>query len=371
MDTPNNIDCSAADNQCQHLNATELFQFVLIADNNDAAIKVANFSTILVSEFYIYNLQADGTETYTWYDAVPCLEYFLQIYGSIEAMPETLAKELIEVHNTNWTCPNFPITGGEQYHLQNDPWQYNYGTNLNYVINFCWVSAQRKGITDPGCVTDQAFLNSYINGARVSHKFVRQFFNPENAMLNGTMEYIGENRMESDFDPVITPTNYFLSAMHEVDFYDNKAFDFSSFSFIPIVHYDFYETTFQSFTIYTNFNTDPVYGVYATAISQNPKIVSSQVTLLSFDQTLALIGGYAGTIWMILEWFVGGFQEFAYLGSLLRQLYTTDKRKRGTNLIEDEDKREIEARVLNRVSGFFGYMEFLKAKYTVMCCCCF
>lgn len=135
------------------------------------------------------------------------------------------------------------------------------------MINFCYVSAARKGIVDPDCVTDPTTLYAYINAARVSHKFVRQFFNPNTILETGLMEYIGENRMESDFVPIITPTNYFAAATNQVNFYDNKFFDFSSFSFIPVVHYDFYSTTFQSFTIYSNFQEDPLYGLYAFAIS--------------------------------------------------------------------------------------------------------
>jgi len=46
-------------------------------------------------------------------------------------------------------------------------------------------------------------------------------------------------------------------------------------------------------------------------LTQDPKYFDSFVVLLSFDKTLALIGGYAGTVWLIVEWFVGGFQEFA------------------------------------------------------------
>lgn len=215
---------------------------MLIADNNQPAVKVANLSTYIMSEFYVYNLDKDGTETYTWFDAVPCDQYFSQIFGGPENIPETLKKELIGVLNSEWLCPDMPVTGGAQFQLQNNPFQYNYGTNLNYVTNFCYVSALRKGVVDPNCVTDQTELYNYIDSTRVSHKFVRQFFNPNTALNSGVMDYIGEQRMESDFSQVITPTNYFLSQANTVSFYDNKVFDFSSFSFIPVDYYDFYST---------------------------------------------------------------------------------------------------------------------------------
>jgi hypothetical protein len=66
-------------------------------------------------------------------------------------------------------------------------------------------------------------------------------------------------------------------------------------------------------------------------------VLSSDVTLLSFDQTLALMGGYAGTIWLVIGFFIGGFQSFAYYASMLRQLYTKDRMRRGENLIKLQD----------------------------------
>jgi len=117
IDVPLNINCTVTDNECQHLNATNLNTFVLIADNNNDTVKVANLSTYILSEFYVYHLDENGNETYTWYDAVPCIEYYEKIYGSVENMPLTLQKELIGVHSTEWTCPNFPLNGEDQYEL--------------------------------------------------------------------------------------------------------------------------------------------------------------------------------------------------------------------------------------------------------------
>jgi hypothetical protein len=124
------------------------------------------------------------------------------------------------------------------------------------------------------------------------------------------MEYIGEQRMESDFAPIITPSNYFIVSWNSVNFFENKAFDFSFFGslgFLKIPNFNFYETSFSAFNLYTNFQEDPSYGLYTFAISQSPETHDSDVTLLSFDQTLALMGGYAGTVWLILGFFIGGF----------------------------------------------------------------
>ncbi len=76
------------------------------------------------------------------------------------------------------------------------------------------MSALRKNISDPNCVTDNTTLYDYIDATRVSHKFVRQFFNPSTILEGGSMEYIGEQRMESDFSAIITPSNNFLVTWH-------------------------------------------------------------------------------------------------------------------------------------------------------------
>lgn len=45
--------------------------------------------------------------------------------------------------------------------------------------------------------------------------------------------------------------------------------------------------------------------------------------------------------------------------------------RRGENLIKLHDRKEIEARVLNRISSFFPFIEFTAAKWTKRLCCCF
>ena len=94
-------------------------------------------------------------------------------------------------------------------------------------------------------------------------------------------------------------------------------------------------------------------------------MIESEATLLSFDQSLAPMGGYAGTIWMLIGFAVGGFQSFAYESSLLRLLFTRDKRKRGRNMIEEDDKREMEACILNKEPNSFSYMNYLMNKSNI------
>ena len=42
----------------------------------------------------------------------------------------------------------------------------------------------------------------------------------------------------------------------------------------------------------------------------------------SFDQTVGIIGGYAGLIWMTVSFFIGGYQQFKMDSSIAKTLYT-------------------------------------------------
>jgi hypothetical protein len=149
----------------------------MLSINPTAGTPMTNLSTLAFPEFYVYKKTPDGETSYTWYDAVPCVDYLTTIYGSFDNIPDSLKSELIGrgANSTEWLCPNFPITGGSQFTLQNNPWQYNFGENLNFVVNYCTDVAYRKGIVDPNCMINNSWL---LYSFTVSHKFVRQFFNP-------------------------------------------------------------------------------------------------------------------------------------------------------------------------------------------------
>ena len=165
-----------------------------------------------------------------WIDGVDCIDYYTGIFGSYDNIPYSLKQELIPLHNTRWVCPDI-----KSFTLQNDPYNYNFGQNFNWVVNFCDVVAARKGVVDPDCVpNDSTEMWDYINYARISTKYVRQYFNPEYFMEYRTMEYIAENRQEIDFSKDVTPTNYYNIQRNTAKFYENKYFDFSSFFFIPV-----------------------------------------------------------------------------------------------------------------------------------------
>ena len=91
----------------------------------------------------------------------------------------------------NWLCPD--ISGGNII-LQNDPATLHFGNNFNFVINFCDISAKRKGINinDTNCVTDRTEAFNYFkkNGAAAQYKFIRNYFNPNQFSKTKKMEFL-------------------------------------------------------------------------------------------------------------------------------------------------------------------------------------
>ena len=60
------------------------------------------------------------------------------------------------------------------------------GSNFNFVINFCDVSAKRKGINNTKCITDRNESFNYFqkNGVKGQYKFLRNYFNPNEYFKN-------------------------------------------------------------------------------------------------------------------------------------------------------------------------------------------
>ena len=138
--------------------------------------------------------------------------------------------------------------------LNNDPFTYNVGQDLNFVINFCDVAAEAKGVVDPNCETNHTLIYEYIDKCRISHKFVRNYFNPVEFTNNKKMSYLGENRLEIDFYKGVTPSNNFNIIENLATFYSNRIIDLSFFNFWDSSHleHSFYASKFDGFTVFTN-----------------------------------------------------------------------------------------------------------------------
>ena len=53
-----------------------------------------------------------------------------------------------------WLCPNITSNKDNNITYQNNPDKLPFGSNLNFVVNHCNVTALRKNITDPNCMND-------------------------------------------------------------------------------------------------------------------------------------------------------------------------------------------------------------------------
>jgi hypothetical protein len=81
------------------------------------------------------------------------------------------------------------------------------GQNFNFVLNYCKNAGSSEGINKPICEQDDETLDNYASLLRISHKFVRQYFNPKTYTKKNPMSYVGDNRMTADIMPGATPIN--------------------------------------------------------------------------------------------------------------------------------------------------------------------
>lgn len=101
-------------------------------------------------------------------------------------------------------------------------------------------------------------------------------------------------------------------------------------------------------------------------------VITADVSLLSLDASLALVGGYAGTIWLIIGCIFGGFANFAYQNSLVREFV---KKRTQTSQVDEEEKENannLKNIVDTTKPVVFSYASYLTAKWASSCfCCCF
>ena len=231
-ETHTNDDCSDPIAKCMTMNNTQWIPFVTIGDFNSN--KVANLSAYVIPQFWTYQKFLNGTEKTQFYDAIPCSQIFAN------TTDESLKDELIPLFNgSEWWCPDL-----KNITLNNDPFAYFIGQNFNFVVNFCDVAAAAKGADNSTCETDRTLIQDYIDKCRISHKFIRNYFNPKDFSITQTMSYIAEYKLTADFQRNVTPKNIYDVIQNLVTFYSNKFIDLSVFDFINTqkLEHNFYTT---------------------------------------------------------------------------------------------------------------------------------
>ena len=123
---------------------------------------------------------------------------------------------------------------------------------------------------------------------------------------------------------------------------------------------DFYTTSLQPSSTTSGLEADNTNGIYHIILQQNMMLTTTDVSLLSLDASLALVGGYAGTIWLIIGCFCGGFADFAYQNSLVREF--VKKRSHNNQVVEGEEgANDFENIVDSTKSVHFSYCSYLIA----------
>lgn len=89
--------------------------------------------------------------------------------------------------SSEWLCPNIrEITLNNNIEITSK----RVGQNFNFVLNYCIYA---EGTVKTNCKSESE-AELYIEKLRVSHKFVRQYFNPKEFKKNSEMSYVAENR---------------------------------------------------------------------------------------------------------------------------------------------------------------------------------
>jgi G:T/U-mismatch repair DNA glycosylase len=98
---------------------------------------------------------------------------------------------------------------------------------------------------------------------------------------------------------------------------------------------------------------------------------TTDVSLLSLDTALALVGGYAGTVWLLIACACGGFAQFAYQNSLVREFI---KKRRRTDQVavaeEEEMSNDIEQVINSTEPVIFSYAQSIIAQAASIWCFC-
>lgn len=92
----------------------------------------------------------------------------------------------------------------------------------------------------------------------------------------------------------------------------------------------------------------------------------------SFDQTVGIIGGYAGLIWMTVSFFIGGYQQFKMDSSIAKTLYTRQDEHPPEARSEEEmlDDHYLVGKINGRIKYEYTYQESTWTWFMTKLCCC-
>jgi hypothetical protein len=101
---------------------------------------------------------------------------------------------------------------------------------------------------------------------------------------------------------------------------------------------------------------------------------TAQWSIVSFDLTLGVIGGFTGLIWEMLTYLLGGYESFKFNKSVIEEIYTTTDRSRMRQGHEPESMEQAQSdlrKALDTTRRYeYTYAEYLCTGWMQSCCCC-
>jgi hypothetical protein len=97
---------------------------------------------------------------------------------------------------------------------------------------------------------------------------------------------------------------------------------------------------------------------------------TTDISLFSLDTALALVGGYAGTVWLLIACACGGFAQFAYQNSLVRKFIKKRRRTDQVAVAEEEMSIDIEQVINSTEPVIFTYAQSIIAQAASIWCFC-
>ena len=151
--------------------------------------------------------------------------------------------------------------------------------------------------------------------------------------------------------------------------------DLSSLSFLPHalsadkVLFNI-ELKYQDMSLYgSHFTNDPTYGFYCLVLNQSTKQNEIVWKTKTFQDVLAVVGGYQSILLSLLAVLISGYQDFSYQRSLLVKFYCqyTDENHYSKR---KPDEEELIDRINNRKPLKIRYCRYLIMWFYRYCCCC-
>ena len=151
----------------------------------------------------------------------------------------------------------------------------------------------------------------------------------------------------------------------------NRFMDLSNFSFFNFGETLTYYSVDQSPT-FTDMKTKQGY-MFTTVLRQSNYSIEEQWLLSSFEEAIAMIGGYSSMIWGALMFCIGGYQTFKMESSFAKTLYT--RQDEHPKRVKTEEQKLDEGYLVEAINGRvkydYSYLENWKSWFvtTFFCCC--